>query len=105
MRMLPAVVLCAALCGCFNIQQQGSNSVTVTGQSIGGGSDDKPVKCSGTATLTTKYSGSAGTLEVAMFQGSAAVQDVVYQPTASEQTATATLPAGEYDLVVSRSSD
>jgi hypothetical protein len=105
MRMLGVLALSAALCGCFNVQQQGSNNVTISGQAIGGGSETKAVKCTGTATLSTKWSGSAGTLEVALFQGSAAVQDVVYQATATEQTASNTFPAGEYDLVVTRSSD
>ena len=105
MRTLGGLSCCLLFCGCFNIQQHGSNNVSITGQSIGGGSDDKSVKCNGTATLTTRYSGSAGSLAVALFQGSASVYDVSFQPTASEQTASSTFPAGDYDLVVTRSSD
>jgi hypothetical protein len=105
MRILVAMACCAALSGCFNIQQQGSNNVSITGQAIGGGTDDKAVKCSGTATLTVKYSGSAGTLEVALLMGSSSVYDTTFQPTATEQTATQTFGAGDYDLVVTRSSD
>jgi hypothetical protein len=105
MRMLLGLVVCAALCGCGSFQNNSSKTVTVSGQSIGGGSDTKNVSCNGTATLTVKWSGSAGTLSVLVANGSTTVHDVAYQAIATEQTATATFPAATYDLVVGRTSD
>lgn len=105
MRILCVVAACAALVGCGSFQNNSSKSTSVVGQSIGGGSDTKGLSCTGTATLTVKWSGSRGTLSVLLATGSTTVHDVAYQATASQQTSTATFPAGNYDMVVGRTSD
>lgn len=105
MRTLLAVVLFVALAGCGSFQQQSSNTVTVSGQAIGGGTDTKPVSCSGAGTLTVKWSGSAGTLTVTLSQSGSVVQGNDYTPTGAEQTATAQVAAGSYELAVTRTAN
>lgn len=105
MRTLVAVVLFAGLSGCGSFQQQSSNQVTVSGQAIGGGTDTKAVSCNGTGTLTVKWSGSAGTLTVTLSQNGSVVQGNDYTPAGAEQTATAQVAAGSYELTVTRTSN
>lgn len=96
-----AVVL--SCCGSF--QQQSDQNVTLTGQSIGGGSDTRALSCSGTATLTITWQGSAGAMTVQLSRGGTSVHDATYTASGTEQTDTATFPAASYDLAVTRSSD
>jgi hypothetical protein len=103
--MLLAVVACAALGGCGSYQNNSSNTVTVSGQSIGGGTDTKAVTCGGTGTLTVKWSGSAGTLTVTLSSGGSVVSGNDYTPGSAEQTATVSVAAGTYDLTVTRTSN
>jgi hypothetical protein len=105
MRMLLGLVLCAALGGCGSFQNNSSKTTTVSGQSIGGGTDSKPVSCSGSGTMTVKWSGSAGTLTVSLSSGGSVVSGNDYTPTGAEQTATSTVAAGTYDLTVTRTSN
>jgi hypothetical protein len=105
MRILPVLAVGAALCGCGSFQNNSSKTTTVSGSSIGGGTDTKTIECAGTGTLTVKWSGSAGTLTVTLSSGGSVVSGNDYTPSASEQTATGTVAAGTYDLTVTRTSN